>query len=404
MFGWSIDEHRLAFKLEEGRFGQLTYLRIYQGVLERGSTLYNVNTGEKTKVPRLVRMHSNEMEEVDSVGPGEICALFGVQCSSGHTFTSSSETLLALSSMHVPDPVMSLSMKLTDKKNEMNFTKALQRFQKEDPTFRVTFDSESSETIISGMGELHLEIYAERMKREYGIPTQLGKPRVAFRETIRCGSNYEYTHKKQTGGRGQYAKMAGFIEAIDEAEPGITPSINEFDNQIVGNLIPPEFLPACEKGFNDGVLKGPLTGNPVVGVRMVVNDGAAHPVDSSEMAFRVCASTALREAIKKCNPQVLEPIMEVEVTTPAECQGVIVGSLNRRRAVIKTSETIGEVFTLVAEVPLNNMFGYSTELRSQTQGKGEFSMTYFTHRPVPRETQEELIKEYQNLQNQGNKK
>eukprot|EP01132_Coremiostelium_polycephalum_P003649 gene3649-4546_t len=377
----------LAFKLEEGRFGQLTYMRVYQGTLKRGDMIKNVNLGKTIKVPRLVRMHANDMEEVQEVGPGEICAMFGVDCYSGNTFTHSSLNY-TMTSMHVPDPVMSLSITPKSKDGQANFSKALSKFQKEDPTFRVTQDNESGEIIISGMGELHLDIYIERMRREYNVDTITGKPLVAYRETIQNRGDYSHTFKKQSGGQGQYAKMMGFIEPTED---GIS---NEFRNDVIGTAITPNFIEAIKKGFNDCMLKGPLIGHPIQGVRFIVNDGATHPVDSSELAFRTCTAYAFREGFSDATPSILEPIMKVEVQIPMEFQGNVIGGINRRKGAIMNTGSQGENITLECEVPLNNMFGYSTELRSMTQGKGEFSMEYCRHSPVSRDQFEKLVEDY----------
>ncbi|ORZ36961.1 P-loop containing nucleoside triphosphate hydrolase protein [Catenaria anguillulae PL171] len=402
----------LAFKLEEGRFGQLTYVRVYQGTLAKGMTLYNVRTGKKVKVPRVVRMHSNEMEDVESVAAGEICALFGVECSSGDSFTDG-QSRLAMTSIFVPEPVIQLAIHPKGK-DTANFSKALNRFQKEDPTFRVHVDNESKETIISGMGELHLEIYVERMRREYNVECTTGKPQVAFRETITQKATFNYTHKKQSGGSGQFGRVIGYIEPTSAAveaeiaeaqEQGETPlsetelaaklQENHFDNQVVGGSIPSNFIPACEKGFNEALIKGPLTGHPITGARMVLQDGLAHSVDSNELAFRTATIYAFREAMAKASPIVLEPIMSVSVTAPSEFQGAVMGGINKRKGTITDSEVQEEYVVIQALVPLNNMFGYSTDLRSITQGKGEFAMEYLRHEPVMPNVQADLIKEYQ---------
>ncbi|KAL5036500.1 hypothetical protein BDV3_005176 [Batrachochytrium dendrobatidis] len=395
----------LAFKLEEGRFGQLTYLRIYQGTMRRGDYITNVRTGKRVKVARLVRMHSNEMEDVESVGSGEICALFGVDCASGDTFSNGSMQL-TMTSMFVPKPVISLS--ITPKSKESaNFSKALNRFQREDPTFRVHVDHDSKQTIISGMGELHLEIYVERMKREYGVECATGKPQVAFRETITAKVHFDYLHKKQSGGSGQYGRVIGYIEPLAEEDTGevdengepkelkTQSSPVEFENRTVGMNIPYQYIPAIEKGFYEACEKGSLVGHNVTGVRFVLEDGQAHLVDSSELAFRLATMYAFRESIKQAKAIVLEPIMEVSLVAPAEFQGPCIALLNRRKGTIHNSEVREEYLEVTADVPLNDMFGFSTDLRSITQGKGEFSMTYKDHQPVMPFVQEQLVKEYQ---------
>ncbi|CAD6891014.1 unnamed protein product [Tilletia controversa] len=384
----------LAFKLEEGKYGQLTYMRMYQGTLKRGNFIYNSRTGKKVKVPRLVRMHSNDMEDVEEIGPGEICAMFGVECSSGDTFTDGS-TSLSMSSMFVPEPVISLSIK-PEGKESANFSRGLNRFQKEDPTFRVHVDKESSETIISGMGELHLEIYVERLRREYNVPCATGKPRVAFRETITSNSPFSYTHKKQTGGAGQFGRVMGYIEPMGVDEE--TGKDVAFENRVVGGSIPNGYFPACEKGFHDALEKGQLSGHPVTGVRFVLEDGLAHSVDSSELAFRLATAGAFREAYQKAGPVILEPKMTVEVVAPVEFQGAVIGALNQRKGTIENTEVREDEFTLTAEVSLNDMFGYSSQLRGLTQGKGEFSMEYKRHEAVMMNIQKDMIEAYRKKQ------
>ncbi|CAG8582490.1 14602_t:CDS:10 [Dentiscutata erythropus] len=382
----------LAFKLEEGKYGQLTYIRVYQGALKKGSFITNSKTSKKVKVPRLVRMHSNEMEDVDEVGAGEICAVFGVECSSGDTFTDGALSY-TMTSMFVPDPVISLSI-TPNVKDSPNFSKALNKFQREDPTFRVSFDLESKETIISGMGELHLDIYVERMKREYNVDCITGKPQVAFRETIMSTAKFDYTHKKQTGGAGQYGKVMGYIEPLKEVTDEDEEPLPAFESRVVGGHIPTNFIPAVEKGFQDGLEKGSLIGHPIKNVRFILEDGAHHAVDSSELAFRLAALYAFREAFMKANPVILEPIMNVSITAPIEFQGAVIGNLNKRKGTILDTEIQEDHFVVTAEVSLNSMFGYSSDLRSATQGKGEFTMEYKTHQPVLPYVQEELINEY----------
>jgi elongation factor G len=379
----------LAFKLEDGRFGQLTYMRLYQGTMKKGDFITNMANQRKVKIPRLVRMHADEMVDIEVAHAGDIVALFGVDCSSGDTFTDGNSSI-AMTSMFVPDAVISLAVSPKNKEGAANFSKALQKFRKEDPTFRVHRDEESSETIISGMGELHLEIYIERMKREFGCEVISGQPQVAYRETIGGSTPYDYTHKKQTGGSGQYAKVVGTFEPLDSPD-----KTYEFVNKIVGGRIPREFIPAVDKGFQDQMTKGLLIGFPVVGVKATLSDGAYHDVDSSEMAFRICAMTAFREFYFKAKPTALEPIMKVEVSAPEDYQGNVLGQINQRRGMILGTTTHDAFTTVEAEVPLSEMFGYSTELRSGTQGKGEFTMEFSRYAPVPRNIQEELVKKYE---------
>lgn len=383
----------LAFKLEDGRYGQLTYVRTYQGKLAKGDTVFNSRTGKKVKIGRLCRMHASEMEEIDSCGSGDIVALFGIDCASGDTFTS--ETIsCSMTSMYIPEPVISLAVIPADNKAQMNMSKALNRFTKEDPTFKTFVDHETGETIISGMGELHLEVYIERMKREYNALVEVGAPQVAYRETISQRAEFNYTHKKQTGGSGQYGRVAGYLEPLDEGD-------YEFVDSIVGGVIPREFIASCDKGFRKSVEKGSLCGAPITGVRCVINDGAAHAVDSSDVAFQLAAIGAFREGYLKARPIIMEPIMKVAVEGPTEFQGSIMGSINQRRGMIIGTAEEGNYSVVEAEVPLSEMFGYSTTLRSLTQGKAEFTMEFATFKPVPKNVSEQLIKKYQDERKNG---
>ena len=377
----------LAFKLEDGRYGQLTYCRLYQGKLQKGDTIYNQSTKQKAKVGRLVRMHSSEMHEIDESEAGDIVALFGIECATGDTFTDG-DADLTMTSMFVPDVVITLAVEPIKKEGLNNFSKALNRFSKEDPTFRVTRDEESGQTIIGGMGELHLEVYLERIKREYGVEVQAGAPQVAYRETITKKSDFEYTHKKQTGGSGQFARVLGFVEPSDAGEN------YQFINNVVGGSIPKEYHASCDKGFQDAMERGTLIGFPIVNIRAGVTDGMSHAVDSSDMAFRIAARTGFRQAYERSAPVVLEPIMKVVVESPEEFAGTVLGGLNKRRGMIQGNSTNEGQVQIEAEVPLSEMFGYSNDLRSSTQGKAEFSMEFAKYQAVPRVVQEELIKKY----------
>nr|BFD58703.1 elongation factor G [Bdellovibrio sp. CKG001]BFD62128.1 elongation factor G [Bdellovibrio sp. HM001]BFD67958.1 elongation factor G [Bdellovibrio sp. HAGR004] len=381
----------LAFKLQETPFGQLTYMRIYQGKMSKGDFVINQSNKKSVKIPRLVRMHSDKMEDIDTAYAGDIVALFGIDCASGDTFCDD-KIQASMQSMHVPEPVISLAVAPKDKAAANNFSKALQKFRKEDPTFRVHRDEESNETIISGMGELHLEIYVERMKREFNCEVIVGAPQVAYRETISVEAPFDYTHKKQTGGSGQYAKIVGKIVPLPPQEDG---SVFKFENKVVGGRIPKEFIPAVEEGFKEQTVKGPLIGFPIVGVEVVLEDGAYHDVDSSYMAFKIAGMAALREVYTNAKPTVLEPIMKLETTVPDEYQGAAVGQINQRRGSIVGTTAFEGNAVIEAEVPLTEMFGYSTDLRSATKGKGEFSMEFAKYAPVPRNIQEELAKKYQ---------
>jgi elongation factor G len=372
----------LAFKLEDGKYGQLTYIRVYQGTVEKGSTIVNVRNGKKVKVGRLARMHADQMEEVDSLRAGYIGALFGIECSSGDTFVSPGINM-TMTSMYVPKPVISLAIVPKDNKSQMSMSKALNRFSKEDPTFKTFVDPETNETIIEGMGELHLEIYVERMKREYDAEVTTGNPRVAYRETITQRAEFNYTHKKQTGGSGQFGRIAGYIEPTSEAE-------FIFENKIFGGSIPTQYISACEKGFKQSMAKGPKLEFPITGVRVLINDGASHAVDSSDMAFQACARGAFREAYLRAKPVIHEPIMKVVVETPAEFQGPVMGLLNQRRGMIVGSQDEGVMSVIEAQMPLAEMFGFSTILRSATQGKAQFTMEFSSYRQVPQSIAEKI--------------
>jgi elongation factor G len=379
----------LAFKLEDGAYGQLTYLRTYQGTVRKGDTLINTRTKRKLKIGRLVRMHADQMEDINEIPAGMIGAIFGVDCASGDTFCDP-DINVSMTSMFIPRPVISLSVTPKDNKAQINMSKALQRFTKEDPTFRTFVDDESGETIIEGMGELHLEVYIERMKREYKAEVSTGQPRVAYREAITKHAEFNYTHKKQTGGSGQFARVAGYIEPIEEEF--------EFVDLIKGGVIPRQFIPACEAGFKDCLTKGPKLEFPVTGVRVVINDGASHAVDSSEMAFRTAARDAFLDVYYKAKPTILEPIMKVVVESPGEFQGNVIGTLNQRRGIIKAVHEDGPMCTIEAETPLSEMFGYSTDLRSCTQGKAQFTMEFGFYKRAPMEIIEKVEEEVKERQ------
>jgi elongation factor G len=377
----------LGFKLEDGQYGQLTYVRIYQGSLKKGDELLNTRARKKFKVGRLVRMHADSMEDIGEGTPGDIVALFGIDCASGDTFCGGGLNY-AMSSMFVPEPVISLAITPKDKKSADQMAKALNRFTKEDPTFQTYVDSESNQTIIKGMGELHLEVYIERMRREYKCEVDTGMPQVAYRETITQRADFNYTHKKQTGGSGQYGRVAGYMEPYKEGD-------YDFVDMIKGGAIPTEFVPSCDKGFREALKRGSLIGFPIVNIRCVINDGQSHPVDSSDIAFQLAAIGAFREAYNKAKPCILEPIMKVAVEGPAEFQGNIFASINQRRGIISASTEDGAFSRVEAEVPLSEMFGYSTTLRSLTQGKAEFTMEFEKYGRVPAGISETLTKEYE---------
>jgi elongation factor G len=376
----------LAFKLTDGQYGQLTYVRVYQGTLRKGEFIHNSRDRRKVKVGRLVRMHSDEMEEILESSAGDIVALFGVDCYSGDTFTDGQDRI-AMTSMFIPDPVISYTIK-TDSKLSSNLSKALQRFSKEDPTFRVSSDPETGETIIAGMGELHLDVYIERMRREYKVPIETSPPRVAYRETVTTVANFDYTHKKQTGGSGQYGRVSGTIGPLEKGD-------YEFVDDITGGVIPREYIPSCDKGFRSMLDKGLLIGVPVTGVKVTIMDGAYHAVDSSDIAFQEAARGAWRGFYRKAEPVILEPIMKVELEGPAEFLGNMISTINQRRGMIIGSSEEDNFARLEAEVPLAEMFGYSTTLRSATQGKAEFSMEFARYERVPKSVSEELIAKFE---------
>ena len=377
----------LAFKLEDGTYGQLTYVRVYQGTLAKGAVIVNTRTGKKVKIGRVVRMHADQMEDIEAATAGYIAALFGIECASGDTFVSPGLNL-TMTSMYVPKPVISLAIFPKDNKSQINMSKALNRFTKEDPTFRTHVDEETNETIIEGMGELHLEIYVERMKREYGTDVETGKPRVAYRETITQRAEFNYTHKKQTGGSGQYGRVAGYMEPITEGDEDFI-----FDNQVRGGSIPTQYIAACEKGFLQCLAKGPKMEFPVTGVKIVINDGASHAVDSSDMAFQAAARGAFREGYGRAKAVIHEPIMKVVVETPTEFQGAVMGLLNQRRGMIVGAQDEGPMTVVEAQVPLGEMFGFSTVLRSSTQGKAQFTMEFALYRQIPQSIAEKIAED-----------
>jgi elongation factor G len=375
----------LGFKLEDGQYGQLTYVRIYQGRLKKGDELVNTRARKKFKIGRLVRMHADSMEDINEGEPGDIVALFGIECASGDTFCGGGLNY-AMTSMFVPAPVISLAVNPKDKKSADQMAKALNRFTKEDPTFQTYVDPESNQTIIKGMGELHLEVYIERMRREYKCEVETGMPQVAYRETITQKAEFNYTHRKQTGGAGQFGRVAGFMEQYADGD-------YEFVDMIKGGAIPTEYVPSCDKGFKEAIKKGSLIGFPIVNIRCAINDGQSHPVDSSDIAFQSAAIGAFREAYNKAKPVILEPIMKVSVEGPTEFQGNIFASINQRRGIIISSVEDGHFSRVEAEVPLSEMFGYSTALRSLTRGKAEFTMEFEKYAKVPQSLSDALIKE-----------
>lgn len=376
----------LAFKLEDGPYGQLTYLRVYQGAIKKGDQLLNTRSRQTIRVGRLVKMHADTMADIIRAESGDIVALFGTDCRSGDTFVRPGLNY-SMTSIFVPEPVISLAVKPMDNKSSDNLAKALNRFVKEDPTFKTYVDPESKQTIIQGMGELHLDVYLERMKREYRTEVETGKPQVAYREAISQRAEFDYTHKKQTGGAGQFGRVIGYIEPSDDSR-------YEFVNEVKGGNIPKEYIPSCNKGFQSALKKGQLIGFPVTSIRAVLVDGQSHPVDSSDIAFQTAAREAFRETYMKARPQILEPVMKLSVEGPSEFIGNFFSSINQRRGIIVSTVEDGTFARVDAEVPLSEMFGYATTLRSLTQGKAEFTMEFLKYGKVPASIAETLKEEY----------
>ena len=376
----------MAFKTVEEQFGQLTYVRLYQGKIAKGETFTNTRTGRKVRIGRLVRMHADQREDLDWAGAGDIVAAVGLDCASGDTFCGPGVDY-ALESIFVPEPVIKLSIEPLKRDGADRMSKALERFRREDPTFRVTSDEETGQTLIAGMGQLHLEIYVERIRREYKVECIVGEPRVAYRETPTKETEFNYKHRKQTGGSGQYAHVVGRIKPLPE--DSTIPY--EFVDEVRGGRIPREYIPACDAGFQRALPKGPLCECEVVNVQAILEDGTYHDVDSSEMAFNICSFNCMRETLKQAGMVLLEPIMTLEVEAPSEYQGSISGHLSSKRGLITSSEIQAGVSVLRAEVPLATMFDYANELRSMTQGKGGFTMEFNRYKQVPKSIQEEVI-------------
>ncbi len=391
----------MAFKITDDTFGQLTYTRIYQGTLKKGESYYNPRLGKTQRVGRLVRMHSNDRDDVAFAEAGDIIAMVGVECASGDTYCAEGINV-TMESMFVPEPVIELAIKPAKQEDLVKMSKALNRFMKEDPTFRVHVDKESNETRIAGMGELHLEIYVERMKREYKANVIVGQPKVNYREAPTQKADFDYKHKKQTGGSGQYGHVVGTLHLNDT--PKSEDDSHEFLNSTVGGSVPREYIPGVEKGYREVLDKGPLAGFKVINTKFELKDGTYHAVDSSEMAFKIAARMAFKQAFLESKPVILEPIMKVEAETPMEFQGTVQGDLSSRRGMLLGSDMRDAYAVILAEVPLGEMFGYSTDLRSKTQGKATFSMEFACYRPVPSSIQEQLVKKFREDQAKGGKK
>ncbi len=379
----------MAFKLVDDPFGQLTFTRIYQGKAVKGETYYNQRTGRKERFSRIVRMHADKREEIDEASAGDIVAIMGIDAATGDTYAAAPQTC-TLESLYVPEPVIKVAVTPARRADGDKLTKALQRFRKEDPTFSVFTDEETNEVIMAGMGELHLDIYAERIRREYGVEIEVGAPKVSYREAPTKETPFDYRHKKQSGGSGQFAHIIGTMGPVAEGteEPFI------FEESVVGGRVPKQYIPSVEKGFRDVLNKGPLAGYPVVGLRVHLTDGSYHEVDSSDMAFQICAQGCFRENFIKTKPVLLEPVMKVEIECPSQFQGAVVGDVNSRRGMILATDMRDDGVTLIeAEIPLAETFGYATDLRSMTQGQGTFSMEVAGYRRVPANIQEEIIAE-----------
>ncbi len=380
----------MAFKLVEEQFGQVTYMRIYQGTLKKGTFYFNSRKKRKERISRILRVHADEKEDIDSAGAGDIVAVMGVECATGDTYCDEG-TNYSLESIYAAEPVIDLAISPNKRADQDKMSKALNRFMREDPTFRVHVDKETSETIISGMGELHLEIYVERIRREYKVECTVGMPKVSYREAPTKVTPFNYKHKKQTGGSGQYAHIVGQMEPLAEDSP--EPFV--FEDEVTGGRIPREYIPSVEKGFRDSLHKGPVAGYEVLGVKMVLQDGSYHDVDSSDMAFQICARDCFRETFRRADPVLLEPIMKVEIETPTEFQGPVTGTVSKKRGVVLGTEDRGGFAVIDAEIPLSEMFGYSNDLRSMTQGKGSFSMEFLKYQKLPTALQEEVVKKSQ---------
>ncbi len=377
----------LAFKIMDDRFGALTFTRIYSGSLKKGDNVLNTFTGKTERIGRIVEMHANDRKELDSAHAGDIIALVGLKnTQTGHTLCDPNKPA-TLEPMVFPDPVISIAIKPKDKGSTEKMGIALNKMMQEDPSFRVETDEESGETIIKGMGELHLDIKADILKRTHGVDVEMGRPQVAYRETITMPIEDSYTHKKQTGGSGQFAKIDYKIE------PGEKNSGYEFESVVTGGNVPREFWPAVNKGFGVSMQEGPLAGFPLLDVKVTLVDGGFHPVDSSAIAYEIAAKAAYRQSVPKAGPQLLEPIMKVDVFTPDDHVGDVIGDLNRRRGMIQGQESGPTGVRVKAEAPLAEMFGYIGDLRTMTSGRGQFSMEFSHYAPCPNNVAEEVIKE-----------
>jgi elongation factor G len=379
----------LVFKIMTDPYsGQLAFFRVYSGKLNAGESVFNVAKGRKERVGRLMRMHANKREDISEILAGDICAAVGLKTISTGDTICDEDSPVTLERIDFPTPVIQLAVEPKTKADQEKLGMAIAKLAQEDPTFRVNTDPETGQTILSGMGELHLEIIVDRMMREFGVAANVGKPQVAYRETIRQMSEYDYTHKKQTGGSGQYARTKLRVEP----NPG---KGYEFENEIRGGNIPKEFIPAVEKGVVEALEGGILAGFPMVDVKVTVYDGAYHEVDSSEMAFKICGSICFKEAARRAKTVLLEPVMAVEVVVPEEYMGPVNGDLISRRGQLEGTEIQGTTQVIKASVPLSEMFGYVNELRSRTQGRGSFTMHFSRYEEVPKSVSEEIVSKVQ---------
>jgi elongation factor G len=389
----------MVFKIADESFGQLSYVRVYQGRIVKGQQYRNARTNRMQRIGRIVRMHANDREDVADAGPGDIISLLSVDCASGDTICGDGVNY-SLESIFVADPVISLSVTPKSSADQERMAKALSRFMKEDPTFRVSTDPKTGQTVIAGMGELHLDVYIERMRREFKAEVTVGVPNVSYREAPTLEAEFNYKHKKQTGGSGQYAHVVGRLIPIPEDDE----SSYEFEDNITSGRIPSEYIPAVNKGFKAAMKKGPLAEYEIVGCKMCLDDGSYHSVDSSEMAFRTAARDAFIEVFKKSRPCLLEPIMTVEIEMPSEFQGPVVGDLNSRRGIIMGTEARDNYTIVRAEVPLASMFGYATIIRSMTKGTGTFSMEMSRYARVPAKISEVILEQHRERKQQAAQK
>ena len=378
----------MAFKIVEDPYGALTFMRLYQGKIVKGNTYYNQRTGRKERFSRIVKMHADEREDVDEASAGDIVAVLGVDSISGDTYAPEPR-FCTLQRMHVPEPVIKMAISPLDREGTDKLAKALSRFRREDPTLQVTTDEETGETLIAGMGELHLEVYVERIRREYNVAVEVGRPKVNYREAPTRAAKFDVRHRKQSGGAGQYAHIVGMMDILpEEAEESF-----EFEDKVVGGRVPKQYIPAVEKGFRSTLHKGPVAGYPVVGLKITLEDGSYHEVDSSDLAFQICAQTTMRENFRNTHPVLLEPVMKLEIECPSQFQGSVVGDLTARRGMVTGTEMTGAVCRIEGEIPLAETFGYSTDLRSMTQGQGTFTLEFARYRRLPSSIEKEVIAE-----------